>query len=1184
VLRLYLKRIEVKGFKSFADKIELDFNGGITAIVGPNGSGKSNISDAIRWVLGEQSAKTLRGAKMEDVIFAGTETRKPLGCAEVSLTIDNSDGIVPIEYTEITVTRRLYRSGESEYLINNTPCRLRDIQEIFMDTGIGKDGYSLIGQGRVDEILSTRSEDRRNLFEEAAGIVKYKTRKLEAERKLENTRQNLLRIDDIISELESQIEPLREQSEVAKKYLSFKEELKELEINLILNNYNEAREKYKKITVDSDEINQTKEQEEKRKQILKEEVVSLKQNLVEIEKELERVSTERLELEKNQENKQGEIKVLNERYANFINEIDRLKNEIENNKEYILEVESSIQNLGLDNNEVLDEIQLIKNEIDKIEKEYNNLNQKYITIESDIDEKKSNLLQLLNDISQEKNKISSYEITLQNFDRRKEQINYIRSQKEEELEKVKKEKEKNDINYNNLSEKRKNKTDLFNSVLQQISFLEQEGKRLQSEKNNLISDLRSKEARCNALVSMENELEGFNKATKYILTNYKENFGVLGAVSDIIKVPKGYEVAVEIALGAAIQNIVVKNESVAIQLIDVLKKNNIGRVTFYPLNTVKYKPYIIDQKIKQMSGYLGLANEIVSFDEVYKNVVGNILGRVLICDNLENAKNIAKEIDYALRIVTLEGDVINAGGSFTGGSVAKSHGIFSRKNEIEELNTDIKTLKETALKYDKNIALNNEKINDYFIKKNEIEQEIKSIEKEIQILVGKQLFYEKQIEDINKNIKDIEVELEHIEIETQNVKKKLEEREQQLKLLEEKQSLIQEYVENTQRDIKDLQVKKDVLYKELTDKRILYAEKNKILEGISERRKQLEKEKNNYENRIKNYELEIENLNIKIEQTKENIRKNLIELQKYAEDIIKVKEEYYLFEGKKREFTDIIQSKERDIVAIEESIASIINSIHKLDIMKNKLENEIEVLTNKLWEEYELSIPQAVKYKKEIKNVGEISKRVNELKTNIRSLGDVNVNSIEEYKRVVERYSFLKQQREDLINAEKSLVGVINEMVQKMTEQFKYNFRIIRENFNLTFKELFGGGYADLRLDGEDVLNSGIEIIVQPPGKKLQTLSLLSGGERGLAAIALIFAILKMKPTPFCVLDEIEAALDDANVNRFADFLKDYSTRTQFIIITHRKGSMAAADTLYGVTMEEKGVSKVVSLKLEGGK
>ncbi|MBZ4663534.1 MAG: smc [Caloramator sp.] len=1181
---MYLKRIEVKGFKSFADKIELDFNGGITAIVGPNGSGKSNISDAIRWVLGEQSAKTLRGAKMEDVIFAGTETRKPLGCAEVSLTIDNSDGIVPIEYTEITVTRRLYRSGESEYLINNTPCRLRDIQEIFMDTGIGKDGYSLIGQGRVDEILSTRSEDRRNLFEEAAGIVKYKTRKLEAERKLENTRQNLLRIDDIISELESQIEPLREQSEVAKKYLSFKEELKELEINLILNNYNEAREKYKKITVDSDEINQTKEQEEKRKQILKEEVVSLKQNLVEIEKELERVSTERLELEKNQENKQGEIKVLNERYANFINEIDRLKNEIENNKEYILEVESSIQNLGLDNNEVLDEIQLIKNEIDKIEKEYNNLNQKYITIESDIDEKKSNLLQLLNDISQEKNKISSYEITLQNFDRRKEQINYIRSQKEEELEKVKKEKEKNDINYNNLSEKRKNKTDLFNSVLQQISFLEQEGKRLQSEKNNLISDLRSKEARCNALVSMENELEGFNKATKYILTNYKENFGVLGAVSDIIKVPKGYEVAVEIALGAAIQNIVVKNESVAIQLIDVLKKNNIGRVTFYPLNTVKYKPYIIDQKIKQMSGYLGLANEIVSFDEVYKNVVGNILGRVLICDNLENAKNIAKEIDYALRIVTLEGDVINAGGSFTGGSVAKSHGIFSRKNEIEELNTDIKTLKETALKYDKNIALNNEKINDYFIKKNEIEQEIKSIEKEIQILVGKQLFYEKQIEDINKNIKDIEVELEHIEIETQNVKKKLEEREQQLKLLEEKQSLIQEYVENTQRDIKDLQVKKDVLYKELTDKRILYAEKNKILEGISERRKQLEKEKNNYENRIKNYELEIENLNIKIEQTKENIRKNLIELQKYAEDIIKVKEEYYLFEGKKREFTDIIQSKERDIVAIEESIASIINSIHKLDIMKNKLENEIEVLTNKLWEEYELSIPQAVKYKKEIKNVGEISKRVNELKTNIRSLGDVNVNSIEEYKRVVERYSFLKQQREDLINAEKSLVGVINEMVQKMTEQFKYNFRIIRENFNLTFKELFGGGYADLRLDGEDVLNSGIEIIVQPPGKKLQTLSLLSGGERGLAAIALIFAILKMKPTPFCVLDEIEAALDDANVNRFADFLKDYSTRTQFIIITHRKGSMAAADTLYGVTMEEKGVSKVVSLKLEGGK
>ncbi|GFR36512.1 hypothetical protein [Thermobrachium celere] len=518
-----------------------------------------------------------------------------------------------------------------------------------------------------------------------------------------------------------------------------------------------------------------------------------------------------------------------------------------------------------------------------------------------------------------------------------------------------------------------------------------------------------------------------------------------------------------------------------------------------------------------------------------------------------------------------------------GGSVGRTSGIFTRKNEIEELKGNIYVLNQKIGELDANTNKIKESISNYHLKRNQLELEIKEVEREIQILLGKQLFYEKQIEEINKNIIDIDIELEQIQIETDKLNKQLEEKNSNLTTLEEKQEYIQKNIDEVQLSIKDLQVNRDVIYKELTDKRIVYAEKNKILEGINERRRQLEKEKNNYNNRIVNYELEIENLNKKIDQTKETIKQNLVELQKYAEDIIKIKEEYYSFEQKKKENTDILQSKEKEISAVDENITSIINTIHKLELSKNKLENEMEVLTNKLWDEYEITIPQAIKYKKDLGNISEISKKVNILKSNIRALGDVNVNSIEEYKRVIERYNFLKQQREDLVNAEKSLVGIINDMVAKMTEQFKYNFRIIRENFNTTFRELFGGGYADLRLDGEDVLNSGIEIIVQPPGKKLQSLSLLSGGERGLAAIALIFAILKMKPTPFCVLDEIEAALDDANVNRYAEFLKGYSEKTQFIIITHRKGSMAVADTLYGVTMEEKGVSKVVSLKLKGG-
>lgn len=1180
---LYLKRIEVKGFKSFADKIDLDFNGGITAIVGPNGSGKSNISDAIRWVLGEQSAKTLRGAKMEDVIFAGTENRKPLGCAEVSLTIDNSDNIIPMEYSEITVTRRLYRSGESEYLINNTICRLKDIHEIFMDTGIGKDGYSLIGQGRVDEILSTRSEDRRNLFEEAAGIVKYKTRKLEAERKLENTRQNILRIDDIISELESQIDPLKDQSEVAKKYLAFKEELKELEVNLLLHNYNESKLKYNKLSNDIEAIQQSKNQEENKKISIRQEINDIKQKLVEIEVKIEEVSTKRLELEKSQENKQGEVKVLNERYNNYVNEIERINLEINNLNDYIKEIDESINNSLLDEEHVLEEIKLIQDEINKLEKDYDVLNKKYAQIEDEIENKKSNLLELLGEISQEKNKISSLEITIENLDRRKQQLILNRENKNQQLTNEENERDILNKDLNRYNDEKEHKEELLNLYVEQIKISQDEEKRLQNEKNKLISEIKSCEARYTTLKSLEKEMEGFNKASKYVLTNYKENFGVLGAISDIIKVPNGYELALEIALGSAIQNIVVKNEEVAIKLIEILKNNKVGRVTFYPLTTMKYKPIVIDNNVKAMKGYLGLANEIVLYDTSFNNIIGNLLGRVVICDNMDNAKQIAKALDYSVRIVTLDGDVINSGGSFTGGSNNKAHGIFSRKNEIESLGIKIEQLHSNINNVENQIKSLNNNVSEYNYKKLDAENKLREIEKNIQVLNGKILFNQKQIEELMNNINEIDIELEQIQLENDKMISQITSKKEGLTILEEKQIVVQNELDEIQLGIKDIQVNKDVMFKQLADKRIVYAEKNKILEGINQRQKQLEKEKQNYEIRIKNYKVEIETLNLKIEETKANIKSALVELQKYAEDIINVKEEFYTLDQNKKDLADLILSKEKQLASIDENITSIVDSIHKIDIAKNKAENEMETVSNKLWEEYELTIPQASKYKIEINNISNISKKVYELKNNIRLLGDVNVNSIEEYKRVIERYNFLKEQREDLVNAEKSLVEIINEMVQKMTEQFKTNFRIIRENFNITFKELFGGGYADLKIDGEDVLNSGIEIIVQPPGKKLQSLSLLSGGERGLAAIALIFAILRMKPTPFCVLDEIEAALDDANVNRFAEFLKDYSKKTQFIIITHRKGSMAAADTLYGVTMEEKGVSKVVSLKLRGG-
>lgn len=1181
---MYLKRLEIKGFKSFADKVDLEFDKGITAIVGPNGSGKSNIYDSIKWVLGEQSAKTLRGSKMDDIIFAGTESRKGLGCAEVSLTIDNSKKMFPYDYSEITVTRRLYKSGESEYLINNTQCRLKDITELFMDTGIGTDGYSLIGQGKIEEILSSKSEDRRLLFEEAAGIVKYKTRKIEAERKLEITKQNLIRILDIINNLDEQIEPLKEQSEKAKKYLALRDELKEIDINVILYNYENAKNKLNNCLSQINSLEESKDDLEFKKSEKIQLISQYKRQLAEIEREYECKNNERVDLEKKYESLSGNLNLLEERKQNLINDKERLIKEYDEEK-------INIQNLNTEHESILSnkiklnqDINAAQSEVEEIEKEYEELNTKFNELETLLESKKSDLLQTIKDISDINNRINSSSIIMGSLNNRRLQLRKEIDSKNKKID--------------SLNEEAESITEIIKSYSDDMAFLKQKSSDISYEILNLekkedalnkenktcFEKLKTIEAKYKTLLDMDKDMEGFNRAVKSILINYKDNRKVFGTISDLIDVPKGLETALEIALGSSIQNIVVDNEETSIMLINYLKKNNIGRATFLPLSIIKGKEFLINEQLKSIKGFLGVASDLVNYDIKFKNAITNILGRVLICDNLDTANIIAKKTNYNHRIVTIDGDVINIGGAFTGGSnSAKTTGIFSRKNQIEELKSLIIIEKENLKKIVEEIYSNSEKINIKKIELNENNNSIMELSSKIQAENQKLAIVKKEILNIEEIIKDVNIEIEQIDIES---KKNTENETYNKTILQDyinNQKSIEKDIENIQLKYKDLKEQRNCVSTDLTNKKISLAEKLKTLEAINNEICRIEKNLDSIKQKLDYQNNEIENIDKKTVLVEKDIIKNKESIDKIIKDIEEFNKNFYDIEENKKNIALMISKEESNFNDIEENIKNLINSIHRLEISKSKLESEIEMHTKKIWDDYEISIAQAAQFRKTLKSISEANIRIADLRNEIKNLGDINVNAIEEYKRVTERYEFLSKQREDLLRAENSLIDIINEIEKKMKEQFEEKFFIIKQNFNQTFKELFGGGFADLKLENDDILTCGIDIIVQPPGKKLQSLSLLSGGERGLSAIALLFAILRMKPTPFCVLDEIEAALDDANVNRFAKFLNDYSKDTQFIVITHRKGSMAAADMLYGVTMEEKGVSKVISLKLKGG-
>ena len=1178
---MYLRRLEMQGFKSFADKTVLEFMPGITSVIGPNGSGKSNIADSIRWILGEQSMKQLRSGKSSDVIFAGTQNRKSLGFAEASLVFDNTDGSLPIEYSEVTITRKIYRSGETGYYINKVPCRLKDILELFMDTGIGKDGYSIIGQGKIDEILSNKSEDRRNVFEEAAGIVKYKTRKEESEKKLEQTKLNLLRINDILVEIEANLGPLKSQSDKAKRFLELKNELKDIEVGLFLYNIEKYKTDLQKITEDEDIMNSNCSLEEGKLERIKQLKEELKNNIDEITAKIEAMQNIGFESQKKQEQLNSEINVSKAKIENNEGNIARFIEEIENLKQKNKESEEEI-NTKLDKKNSLKENKAkFEKELREKQSELDEITKTLTEKELKIEEAKRTLEQNIDNKYEIESDINTQKVNISNIEKRQKQIDNEISSNISEVDNIRFKKEEIEKGCYEV-EKIKNET--------QKSLDEIKGKKQSAENkikdcdikiNNLTQDLRIKEARHKFLVETEKEKEGYSRSVKSILKdceNIKElGKGMNGALAELIEVPSEYKTAIEMTLGASLQNIVTESEEDAKRLVEHLRKNNLGRASFLPITSVKGK------KLDKIKGnIIGIASDLIKYNKKYEQIILNLLGRTVIVENMNTAIKIAKDNNYSFRIVTLEGDLINPSGAITGGSVAKktvdilgrSKEIDKLAKEIEKLNTQIAELKKQK---DAIISASSE----IFENGEKLELDLQNIE--IKYNVEKQ-----KLESINENILKIKERMDKHKKEKETLEEQKEEMQKiiqssNLKLEEIKEinSKLQQEIDENAENNKDTQKRVDDLNFDITNLKISVSSfdesENSIEEIANMIRQEIESNNKNIETKqeqITSLKTENETLNNNIEEYLKQIEKIKNEVVNSSSNIEKLKEERIKNNEK-------LTQKEKEQADEFKIIEDLKAQIVKIEVKKSKIEDDLNNQINLLWNEYELT-PNAVDNYKRPENISLTQRRVHNLHKDITELGSVNVDAIEEYKKLKERYDFMCEQRLDLENTMSKLHKMIAEIVSTMKVQFKEKFDIINRNFGEVFKELFGGGKAEITLEDENnILECGININIQPPGKKLQSMMLLSGGEKAFTAIALLFAILKMNPAPFCVLDEIEAALDDVNVYRYAEFLKKFSKDTQFLIITHRKGTMEAADTVYGVTMEESGISKLLSMKLK---
>lgn len=1179
---MYLKSIEVHGFKSFANKILFEFHNGITAIVGPNGSGKSNVADAVRWVLGEQSAKQLRGASMQDIIFAGTQTRKPLGYASVSITLDNSDHRLPVAYDEVTVTRRVYRSGESEYLINGTQVRLKDINEMFYDTGIGKEGYSIIGQGQIDKILSGKPEERRELFDEAAGIVKFKRRKNTAQKKLEAERQNLVRVNDILSELQRQLGPLERQAETAKVYLQKRDELKRYDVNLFLLEFDRLRKELagtqEKQNAAEEQLGQTKEKYE----TAKEEYEALEAKIEELDARFQEKRDEVTQGQLCRQQFENQIQLLGE-------QINTSKTSDEHLRSRIASIMQQISAHDVQEKETKEKLDSLREELYGMKEKEREASGRTAAVEAqiaglegEIESRKSSIIALLNQRATVKARIQRYDTMLEQAQIRKARLS-------KEALQLKSESAEHEAVYQEISGEYSKITERIDALNEsseraneELSVVQQKLYECNRQMEQEQAEYHRESSRLESLKNIAERYDGYGNSIRRVMEQKSKETGILGVVADIIKVEKVYEVAVETALGGSIQNIVTDTEETAKRQIDFLKRNKYGRATFLPLSAISGRGSFSTPQALREPGVVGLASTLVSAEPRYKELVQFLLGKTVVADNIDHAIALARKYRQSLRIVTKDGELLNPGGSMSGGAFRNSSNLLGRRREIEELegqvekrgailrrlqcDIDESRTRRNALR-DEIVRLKDKLQSEYLaqntarMRMNELNEKHGLTEQGYHKIKSETGELDQQLLEIRDSKKREQEELEGSEQAQQETEELIRQRQEELAKRREEERQAMAGTEQVRLQLSTLQQQEDFL-------------KQNLVRIDSERREFLQ-EKQRYEHDIVEAAKSVTEKEEQICRIRESLEEAALAeagLQTELEGLSKEKEEKSLLHKK------FFATREE----LSEQMGLLDRENFRLNAQLDKLNEQREQQVNYMWEEYALTYGAAKEMQEEeFTNAASLKKTILGLKGEIKALGNVNVNAIEDYKELSERHTFLSGQHEDLMKAEEALLKIIEELDNGMRIQFKEQFARIRTEFDKAFRELFGGGKGELQLvEDEDILDAGIRIIAQPPGKKLQNMMQMSGGEKSLTAIALLFAIQNLKPSPFCLLDEIEAALDESNVDRYAGYLHKLTKNTQFIIITHRRGTMTAADRLYGITMQEKGVSALVSVNL----
>ena len=1171
---MYLKNIEVYGFKSFAQKINFEFHNGITGIVGPNGSGKSNVGDAVRWVLGEQSAKQLRGGNMQDVIFSGTENRKPLSFASVSITLDNSDHKLPVDYNEVTVTRRLYRSGESEYLINGSGCRLKDIQEMFYDTGIGKEGYSIIGQGQIDKILSGKPEERRELFDEAAGIVKFKRRKATTLKKLDEERQNLVRVTDILSELTKQLGPLEKQSETARIYLAKREELKELDVNLFLLDHQRTGELLKELEEKLEQAQRELNEAQAAYDQTKIEYDRLEQELEDLNHRLDTLKEEQQQNALLKQQYEGQVQVLEEQISSGKQNSEHYQNRLTALGEDLDRRTQEKEKLAEDKLELQSRLKEIRASLSKETEALENIVSNVEECTQAVEDGKNEIIEILNSRATTKGKVQRFDAMLEQLNIRKAEISQriLRLKSEEEV----------------LEKERLNAQKQYDAVTAVIHSTNEECVRLDGEVQKLQDELKKQNSqmeigqtayhreasRLESLKNITERYDGYGNSIRRVMEQKNREPGIKGVVADIIHVQKDYEVAIETALGGSIQNIVTDNEQTAKRMIGFLKKNRFGRATFLPLSNISGRGGLNQRDVLSEPGVVGTANTLVNADKEYSELVMYLLGRVLVVDNIDHAIAIGKKYRHSLRMVTIEGESLSPGGSMTGGAFKNNSNLLGRRREIEELERSVGILRKELEETQKSIGENRSR-------RNVLRDTIADFQQKL-----RQQYVEQNTAKMNlEQLKEKEGEIQNS---YRQIDREQEELRHQAGEIRQDHSSIARELEDSQKDEKELETFIETKQKELEEWKAEETEKTHELEKIRLEESSLEQQNqflqenlSRLNSEIAAFQKESQEITENLVQSREEIHKKeegIQELKNAAQECLLKEEQYgsqraqWQEEKEKRSASHKTFFEKRDHLSEKTSLLD--KECFRLRSQTEKIEEQREGQISYMWEEYEITPNNALQYRKEeLTDRQAIKADVTRIKDEIRKLGSVNVNAIEDYKELLERHTFLSGQYDDIVKAEETLEGIILELDEGMRKQFTEKFRDIQREFDKAFKELFGGGKGTLELaEDEDILEAGIRIISQPPGKKLQNMMQLSGGEKALTAIALLFAIQN--------LDEIEAALDDSNVGRFASYLQKLTKNTQFIIITHRRGTMNAADRLYGITMQEKGVSTLVSVDL----